>query len=291
MKKIVSMLLILAISFSLCTAYANTEKTDVSKQAEIVNTLNEGNVYTLSLEEAKKLAYTDNRQIAAVELKKHSYDLSVDSARLNKKAMKYNEYNNVSSSTAGVLVRKGYYVELYRSQSELAKKELEKVKAKIDYDVTEKYYNYKLTERLVEVCKTSYELAKTNLEVVKKQFDLGLAAQIDIDSASAVCEQAKAAAENYERTLDIVEENLFIKNLAEKFDVFVQYLGERFGYGGFSSSAKIHVVCKEEGCFLADSYFFDAQDNYTPEGARYKLLYNIAREESDGKSTYTLGKE
>jgi len=87
------------------------------------------------------------------------------------------------------------------------------------------------------------------------------------------------------------EENLFIKNLAEKFDVFVQYLGERFGYGGFSSSAKIHVVCKEEGCFLADSYFFDAQDNYTPEGARYKLLYNIAREESDGKSTYTLGKE
>jgi len=210
MKKIVSMLLILAISFSLCTAYANTEKTDVSKQAEIVNTLNEGNVYTLSLEEAKKLAYTDNRQIAAVELKKHSYDLSVDSARLNKKAMKYNEYNNVSSSTAGVLVRKGYYVELYRSQSELAKKELEKVKAKIDYDVTEKYYNYKLTERLVEVCKTSYELAKTNLEVVKKQFDLGLAAQIDIDSASAVCEQAKAAAENYERTLDIVEENLKI---------------------------------------------------------------------------------
>ena len=86
------------------------------------------------------------------------------------------------------------------------------------------------------------------------------------------------------------EENRFIKNLAEKFDVFVQYLGERFGYGGFSSSANIQVVRKEEGWFLADSYIFNAQDNYTPEGARYKLLYNIAREESVDKSTYTLGK-
>ena len=87
------------------------------------------------------------------------------------------------------------------------------------------------------------------------------------------------------------EENRFIKRLAEKFDVFVQYLGERFDYGVFCTSANIHVVRKgEEGWLLSDSYIFNAQDNYTPEGARYKLLYNIAREESVDKSTYTLGK-
>lgn len=87
------------------------------------------------------------------------------------------------------------------------------------------------------------------------------------------------------------EENRFIKNLAERFDVFVEYLGERFGFGVFSSSANIHVVRKgEEGWLLSDDYIFNAQDNYTPEGARYKLLYNIAREESVDKSTYTLGK-
>ena len=87
------------------------------------------------------------------------------------------------------------------------------------------------------------------------------------------------------------EENRFIKKLAEKFDVFVQYLGERFDYGVFCTSANIHVVRKgEEGWLLSDSYIFNAQDNYTPEGARYKLLYNIAREESVDKSTYTLGK-
>ena len=86
------------------------------------------------------------------------------------------------------------------------------------------------------------------------------------------------------------EENRFIKNWAEKFDIFVQYLGERFGYGDFNSFANIHVVRKEEGWFLADSYIFNAQDNYTPEGARYRLLENIAREDYVDKSTYTLGK-
>ena len=86
------------------------------------------------------------------------------------------------------------------------------------------------------------------------------------------------------------EENRFIKKLAEKFDVFVQYLGERFDYGAFCTSANIHVVRQEKDWILSDSYLFNAQDNYTPEGARYKLLYNIAREESVDKSTYTLGK-
>ena len=86
------------------------------------------------------------------------------------------------------------------------------------------------------------------------------------------------------------EENRFIKNWAEKFDVFVQYLGERFRFDAFGSTANIHVVRQEEGRFLSDSYLFNAQDNYTPEGARYILLENIAREDYVDKSTYTLGK-
>ena len=86
------------------------------------------------------------------------------------------------------------------------------------------------------------------------------------------------------------EENRFIKNLAEKFDVFVQYLGERFRFDAFGSTANIHVVRQEEGRFLSDSYLFNAHDEYTPEGARYRLLENIAREEYLDKSTYTLGK-
>ena len=86
------------------------------------------------------------------------------------------------------------------------------------------------------------------------------------------------------------EENRFIKNLAEKFDVFVQYLGERFSCGNFSTSADIYVIRQEEGLYLSDSYIFNAQDKYTPEGARYRLLDKIAREEYVDKSTYPLGK-
>ena len=86
------------------------------------------------------------------------------------------------------------------------------------------------------------------------------------------------------------EENRFIKKLAEKFDVFVQYLGERFSFGNFSTSADIYVIRQEDGLFLSDSYIFNARDNYTPEGARYRLLDKIAREEYVDKSTYPLGK-
>ena len=86
------------------------------------------------------------------------------------------------------------------------------------------------------------------------------------------------------------EENLFIKNIAEKFDVFVQYLGERFSSGNFDSSASLHVVREENGSVLSDSYIFGASDKYTPDGARLRLLNDIAREDYVDKSTYKLDK-
>lgn len=85
-------------------------------------------------------------------------------------------------------------------------------------------------------------------------------------------------------------ENNFIKNLAEKFDVFVFYLGERFSCGNFDSSASIHVVREENGSFFSDSYIFGASDKYTPDGARLRLLANINGEQYIDKSTYKLGK-
>jgi len=108
------------------------------------------------------------------------------------------------------LVKKGYYVELYNSQVELTKIELEKVKAEISYDVTEKYYNYKLTERLVKTSETSAQIAASNLDIVKKQYELGLATKLDVDGARAAYEGAKAQAEGYKRGLELANENLKI---------------------------------------------------------------------------------
>ena len=86
------------------------------------------------------------------------------------------------------------------------------------------------------------------------------------------------------------EENRFIRNLAEKFDVFVQYLGERFSYGSFISSAFIHVVSQNDDLILSERYNFSANDAYTPEGARYRLLDKIETKQPADKQTYKLGK-
>ena len=86
------------------------------------------------------------------------------------------------------------------------------------------------------------------------------------------------------------QNNSFIKGLAEKFDVFVQYSGEYFRSDSFGSSASVHVIREENKSVLSDSYIFTAVDKYTPEGARYRLLAKILGEQYEDKSTYYLGK-
>ena len=96
--------------------------------------------------------------------------------------------------------------------------------------------------------------------------------------------------ENKNSVYIFTAESTTIKNLAEKFDVFVQYLGESFSFDSFGSSTSIHVVRQEDNQVLSDSYIFTANDKYTPEGARYRLLDKIRSEQPIDKSTYKLGK-
>lgn len=201
MKKILSLVLAAIIAFPTISAFAEEDKVKT---------------YTLSLEDAKKMAYTDNLQLQAVEFKKQSSDISLKGAKESKSALKQqtNAMGKLGIATAAStqvgLVRNGYYVDLFESQSELAKSELVQVQNKISYDVTEKYYNYKLAERLLEVYKNSGELAKTNYETIKKQYELGAAAKVDLEGAEAGVKQASAAAEAYERGLELSAENLAI---------------------------------------------------------------------------------
>ncbi len=201
MKKILSLALAALIAFPAISAFAAEDKVKT---------------YTLSLEDAKKMAYTDNLQLQAVEFKKQSSDISLKGAKESKSALKQqtNAMGKLGIATAAStqvgLVRNGYYVDLFESQSELAKSELIQVQNKISYDVTEKYYNYKLAERLLEVYKNSEELAKTNYETIKKQYELGAAAKVDLEGAEAGVKQASAAAEAYERGLELSAENLAI---------------------------------------------------------------------------------
>ena len=85
-------------------------------------------------------------------------------------------------------------------------------------------------------------------------------------------------------------ENHFIGSLAQKFDVFVQYVGEKLKSDKFSSTAAIYVTRKENGSVLSEGYLFSSEDKYTPEGARIRLLENISAQRYTHKDTETLGK-
>lgn len=207
MKRVVCGFLALVMLSSSYGVFASEEETVLTE--EVTPEKKEVSTYTLSLEDAKNMAYTDNLQLEALLYKRRGYEIALDSASLSKREYKDMPVN-VSSGGTALLVKKGYYVELYRSQADLTKIELEKVKNQISYDVTEKYYNYKLTEELVKTSETSAKIAASNLDAVKKQFELGLLAQIDVDGARAAYEGAKAKEEGYKRGLELAKENLKI---------------------------------------------------------------------------------
>ena len=86
----------------------------------------EKNTYTLSLEAAKNMALKNNGQIEAVEFKKKGFDISLDSAKITKAKYKDAAISVVGGSS-GLLIKKGYYVEMYKVQSSLASLEKEKI--------------------------------------------------------------------------------------------------------------------------------------------------------------------
>ena len=207
MKKVVCSFLVAVMLAPSYGVFAN--ETDAVILEAVLPYKEDIRTYTLSLEDAKNMAYTDNLQLQAVEYKKRGYEIAQSAAALTKKENKDIPVA-VTTMSSGLLVKKGYYVELYKSQVELAKMEFEKVKAQISYDVTEKYYNYKLTERLVKTSETSSKIAASNLDIVKKQFELGLATRLDVDGARAAYEGAKAVEEGYKRGLELAKESLKI---------------------------------------------------------------------------------
>ena len=72
-------------------------------------------------------------------------------------------------------------------------------------------------------------------------------------------------------------ENSFIRNLSDKYETFVQYMGEKYDIqmGTFNSSAKIYITSQNKISNKIDTYTYLAKDKFSPEGARLKLLADI----------------
>ena len=77
---------------------------------------------------------------------------------------------------------------------------------------------------------------------------------------------------------EAIAENPFIQRVAKKFDTFVDYAGTRFNslFQTFESKTNVYIVSPDQKAM--ETHVFQATDMLTPEGARLKLLADMANE-------------
>lgn len=238
--------------------------------------------YTLSVEDAVYLAQRDNPQLQALDIKLKSTQVSLDAAKLERRRSK-NAVIMMPDGIAVAYVKDSYYVDMYESQLRLGKLEREQKEHTIAYNVTEKYYNYKLMERLVNTTKQSYELALQNKNTADERLKLGMVSSLEAENAQVAVEQAKLSQENYVRNLDIAKEDLKLALQLDGQDVsFV--LTDDIDYEAFESDvdkdiepalqSRYDTTALREQAALAKRYY-DITAAYSPANtAAYNSAYS-----------------
>lgn len=272
LKKLTCLLL---VCFTLGTyAYAS------DTQSVTDSTVN--NVYKLSLQDAITLAVSQNPELQVCDIKLSSLNVSLDAARLSRKSIKDSTIS-ISSGLTSAYVKDGYYVDMYESQIRLGKLEKEKIQNKIAYNVTEKYFNYKLTERLIRTTEQSYSLALENKNTTDERFKLGLVSQIEVDNAAVALEQSRVAVDNYKRSFDIAKEDLKIALQLDDEDCsFV--LTDDIDFADFESDVDADVaaaletrydtVALREAAALEKRYFEITSKYTAPNTATYNSAHS-----------------
>ena len=77
---------------------------------------------------------------------------------------------------------------------------------------------------------------------------------------------------------EAIAENPFIQRVAKKFDTFVNYVGTKFNsnFKEFSSKIDVFIVSPDQKAM--ETHIFQAADKLTPEGARLRVLEEMAKE-------------
>lgn len=250
--------------------------------------LSEPITYTLTLDEAIEMALTDNPQIKVLEIEQASNRINLLSAQLNKK-----NYKNFPVSVSNydlMYIKNGYYVDMYNKLIELNPKKIELAKAQIKYNVTESYYNYKISVELCDIAKDAYELAKDNLDNVTKRYELGMIARIDLDNAALSVESVKNTYDTYVRNADIAKDNLKIQLQLDDKDCDFNLTNEIY-YEEFSANAdedikkamdsRYDVSALKMNYQMAQKYF-DYTEGLGESTAKYQSAYSdyVAKEHS-----------
>ena len=235
-------------------------------------------IYTLSLDEAIKMAKKDNPQLTSLEVAQKSNKINLDAAQLTKK-----KYKNIAPSTSNyelAYIKKGYYVEMYEMLMRLNEKETEQANASIAYNTTSAYFNYKIMQELCKVAENAYNLANENYNNVSKRFELGMIAEIDLSNAHLSVDQCLNTLNSYKRNRDIARENLKIYLQLENENCDFD-LTDSIECGEFSADitadiktaeeSRYDIIALKENYLMAQKYF-----EYTKPLTAYSARYQSA---------------
>ena len=164
--------------------------------------------YTLSLAEAIELATKDNPQFLTYDTKISDYKYQLERSRVEMRNSKGPV--KIPEGLQVIAIQKGYNVKQNEINFTAAQMEKEQAKNKLAYNVTEKYYNVKLSEALVKSSEDTYNLTRENEGHIKLQYELGMVSELDYKNACLAVIQAKANLDKYSRNLEIATEDFRI---------------------------------------------------------------------------------
>lgn len=193
----------------------------VEEESFIEEEIEEPSEVYLSVDEAIEIALENNPQLEAADAKIRSAEINKEVAEEQVKEYKDFEDSvpnvpkvkmmttiNVSNGLEQAYLKHGYYSSASQVALDLAVKEKEQITAKISYDVTEKYYNVKLMEKILVIARGGLKTAEDNLSAVKAHFEAGYVSQLEVRNAENAVTDAKFSVEEYERNY-IVAISLF----------------------------------------------------------------------------------
>ena len=244
------------LSLAVCAFYAmgllnvsaqdTAVKNEASENIAIVEAAMEKNKYILSLDDAIKMAQTDNPQFISLDVKIKNAEAQVDYAKKTERDLKKSKMQlKIPGDLELIAVKNGYGVEASKVAFETAQLEKEKAMNTLAYNVTEQYFNVKLSERAVASIKESYELTLKNKQAADTQFELGMISELEKNEVDIMVEEAKNAYEKQVMNLDLAREALKISLQIENTDCDL-VLTDDIDYVEFVGSLEEGIKSAEE---------------------------------------------
>ncbi|MBQ8540490.1 MAG: TolC family protein [Clostridia bacterium] len=225
-RKITALLAATAIVLTAVPAFAQEEAND----AVGIHTMEKTEVekIELSLDGAIAMALEDNPRLAAADATIKSAEMSLVIAEETGKEYKDMEKTlskipgvstaiNVSGGLEQAYLKHGYYIDAAKVGVELATMSKSQVSASVAYEVTQKYYNAKLMERLVDIAQTGLNIAKDNLTMMENQFEAGYVPAIEVQNAKNAVVRAEYSLSSYKRNLELAKKSLKVSLQLEEY--------------------------------------------------------------------------